>query len=228
MDLIRSARLAVPHGFTGRGLDLRARAADWERAAGAVLPGAGAGAIACLEQVHGAAVVRVEAPAGALAPAGRADALVTTRPGTILAVRAADCLPVLLSAPGGVAAAHAGWRGLAAGVVPAALAALLLATGAAADEVTALLGPHATRLETGDDVARALGAAGVPEAAWRAGGRGEKHLVDLAGAAEAQLRAAGVVRVERTGGCTLTEPARFWSHRREGAAAGRQAGLIAL
>lgn len=238
----------VRHGFTTRrggvsrgpfeslnlalrpGEDPLAVVENWERAAGALLPGARAADLALADQVHGAAVLRVSRPSGPLHTLGAADALVTTRPGTILAVRGGDCLPVLLAAPGGVAAAHAGWRGVALGVVPAALQALLVASGASPGEVRVAIGPHATgaRFETGPDVPAALLRAGVPAAAFLTGERGGKALVDLAGAVEAQLRAAGVRHVERVAGCTLDEPARFFSHRREGQRTGRQAGLIAL
>lgn len=238
----------VRHGFTTRrggvsrgpleslnlalrpGEDPAALVENWERAAGALLPGARAGQVALVDQVHGAAVLRASCPSGPLRTLGPADALVTTRPGTILAVRGGDCLPVLLAAPGGVAAAHAGWRGVALGVVPAALQALLAASGAAPAEVRAAIGPHATgpRFETGPDVPAALLRAGIPAAAFLAGERAGKALVDLAGAVEAQLRAAGVRQVERVAGCTLGEPERFFSHRREGERTGRQAGLIAL
>lgn len=178
---------AVRHGFTTRGggcsvgalagLNLALRAGEapdrlrenWERAARTLLPEAGAGQVALLDQVHGGAVLPVEAPTGPLGTLGAADALVTTRRGLILAVRTADCLPVLLAAPGGVAAAHAGWRGVAAGVVPAALRALLAATGAAPGEVRVALGPHATRLEVGPEVVEAFAAAGIPQAAWAVG-----------------------------------------------------------
>ncbi len=94
-----------------------------------------------LRQVHGTRVVRVvAADAQPGAPVHEADASVTTQRGVACTVLVADCLPVLLAAPGGVAAAHAGWRGLAGGVVDAALAALCDAAGCAPGEVRAWLG----------------------------------------------------------------------------------------
>lgn len=256
-----SALPGLRHGFTGRpggcsqgplaALNLALRAGEsperlrenWARALLALEAGAGPEALALLDQVHGGDVLRVEAGSGPLATLGAADALVTTRPGLVLAVRTADCLPVLLAVapgpeggdragapgPGGVAAAHAGWRGVAAGVVPAALRALLDATGARPEQVVAALGPHATRLEVGPEVAEAFTRAGIPTAAWLAAGAGPagRVRVDLAGAVAAQLEAAGVSRVERVAGCTLRE-ARFFSHRRDGPETGRQAALIAL
>src|SRR5690606_36130192 len=102
---------------------------NWRRVARTLDPVLDARAVALVEQVHGGEVLVVDRAPGPLAPVGRADALVTTTRGVVLAVRAADCAPVLLAAPGGVAAAHAGWRGVAASVVVAALEALLAATG---------------------------------------------------------------------------------------------------
>src|SRR5690606_30770246 len=141
---------------------------NWRRVAGSLDPALDAGAVALVEQVHGGDVVVVEHAPGPLAPVGRADALVTTRPGVVLAGRAADCAPVLLAAPGGVAAAHAGWRGVAARVVEAALEALLAATGAAPGDVRAAIGPHigAAAFEVGDEVVAAIEATGVPRDAF--------------------------------------------------------------
>lgn len=214
----------VAHGFTGRGPDLARRDVEaWDRAAGAL--GLAGRDVALVDQVHGAEVVAV-ARAG---HAGRADALVTTTRGVVLAVRVADCVPVLLAAPGGVAAIHAGWRGTAAGIVARALAELLRAARADAGQVRAAIGPHIGQgaFEVGDEVVRALEATGVDRGAFaRDGPRGRPH-VDLGAVIAAQLRALGVTGVERVGPCTASDE-RLWSHRRDGAAAGRQGGLIAL
>lgn len=249
--LLRATSLAalpgVAHGFTTReggvsappyeGLNLGRRPGErpealvenWARVARALDAGLGADAVALVEQVHGGEVVVVDRPPGPLTPAARADALVTTTPGVILAVRAADCAPVLLAAPGGVAAAHAGWRGVAAGVIVAALEALLRATGARPGEVRAAIGPHIgpDAFEVGDEVVEAIARTGPPRAAFsRPGPRGRPH-VDLGAALAAQLAARGVTCVERVGGCTTRDP-RLWSHRRDGERGGRQAGVIAL
>ncbi len=183
--------------------------------------------VALLEQVHGDRVVRVDAPTGPLATVGPADGAVTTEPGLVLAVRVADCVPVLLAAPGGVGVAHAGWRGLAAGILPACVGALCIATGCRPEQVRAAVGPHAGvgAYETGDAVVEALVAAGLDRARIaRPGPRGRLH-TDLGAAAHDQLRQAGVARIATVGRCTLTDTA-FFSHRRDGAATGRQAGLI--
>ncbi len=250
--MLRAASLrAVPgvaHGFTTRAggvstglhgaLNLARRPDEgdetlrenWRRALVALGPGFGEDALALAHQVHGAAVTHVATGAGPLGVVGAVDGLITTTPGVVLAIRTADCVPVLLAAPGGVGAAHAGWRGAVAGVVPATVAALCAATGARPDEVVAVIGPHisAAVYEVGDEVCAGLRAAGVPEVDFlRHGPRGRPH-VDLGGAVAAQLRAVGVRDVTHVDGCTLGEPERFHSHRRDGAAAGRQAALVAL
>lgn len=251
LPLLRAASLqampGVVHGFTTRvggvspppyeGLNLGRRPGErleallenWARVAGALDPRLGPDDVALVEQVHGGEVVRVERPGGPLRPMARADALVTTTPGALLAVRAADCAPVLLAVPGGVAAAHAGWRGAAAGVVRAALEALLAATGARPGDVRAAIGPHIgpDAFEVGREVIDGLAATGVPRGVFvREGPRGRPH-VDLSAALIAQLAALGVGAVERVGGCT-TADARLWSHRRDGERGGRQAGVIGL
>ncbi len=241
-------RRGVPGGFTcrvggvSRGplstLNLARRpgesdadlAENWGRVAAALRPGWRAEQIALIEQVHGREVVRVGRPRGPFTPLGAGDALVTTRPGVVLAIRVADCVPVLLSAPGGVAAVHSGWRGTAAGVVAAAVERLVEETGAAASEMVAAIGPHISgaAYRVGEEVVQALVAAGLTEARFctRAEPDGAPH-VDLGAAVAEQLERAGVGAIERAGGCTAQDP-RFFSHRAEGAATGRQAAVIAL
>jgi YfiH family protein len=177
-------------------------------------------------QVHGARVV----PLDALAPGLEADAIVATPPRRAVAVRVADCVPVLLAAPGGVAAVHAGWRGTAAGIVAASLEALCAATGAPAGSVRAAIGPSVCGrcYVVGDEVVAGVRAAvgdAAPDGAWLARDDAATR-VDLKAANAAVLRARGV-RVEVLPACTICSPG-FWSHRRDGAAAGRQVGAIAL
>jgi len=180
-----------------------------------------------LEQVHGAEVVRISADHAALPPP-RADASVCTEPGVACTVLVADCLPVLLAAPGGrgVAAAHAGWRGLAGGVVEAALAALCEAAGCAPGEVWAWLGAciGPRRFEVGAEVVAALG--GGARFAPRPGVEG-KWLADLAGLARDRLHAAGVAQVAGGRWCTFEDARRYYSYRRDGAT-GRMAAAIWL
>ncbi|HEY2190232.1 MAG TPA: peptidoglycan editing factor PgeF [Caldimonas sp.] len=189
-----------------------------------------------LRQVHGARVVHVaggDAVAGA--PVHEADAAVTTVPGIACVVQAADCLPVLLAAPHGraVGAAHAGWRGLAGGIVEAAVAAVSEAAGCAPAELSAWLGacigPDA--FEVGADVLAAFGVdpdedAATTTAAQRFRARdGRKWLADLAGLARDRLAAAGVQRVDGGYWCTVTDRKRFFSYRRDGKT-GRMAAAI--
>lgn len=234
-----AGRAEVVHGFStrvgpapGQALDLALRDGDpealvarWEWALGELGAGVGAERLAVVSQVHGATVRVVDAPGGPLAPFGEADALVTTRPGLALAIRVADCVPIVLVSPRGVAAVHAGWRGVVARIVPAAVGALVAVTGDEAGEVHAAIGPciGGAAYRVGEEVPSGLRAAGLRDADFRV--EGEALRVDLARAVAAQLRAAGVTTVESLGLCTHDDP-RFFSHRREGAAAGRQVALV--
>jgi YfiH family protein len=170
-------------------------------------------------QVHGATVRRVRAAGGrgGEALAVDADGHATALRGVGAMVLVADCLPVLLAAPGAVAALHAGWRGLAAGVLEEGVSALAEVGGAGA--VRALIGPGAGPCcyEVGEEVHAAFGGAGRI---------GERN-IDLPALARERLVAAGVEEVERVGICTICD-ARLYSHRREGARAGRQAGIVWL
>jgi hypothetical protein len=175
---------------------------------------------AWLEQVHGARVLDLDTEA-----IGAADGAVTARPGVVCAVLTADCLPVLLCDAAGrrVGVAHAGWRGLLAGVLPAAVRAL----GVPPDQILAWLGPAIGQAayEVGADVRDAFLAV-QPEAAARflQNSRG-RWQADLYGLARDSLGAAGVTAVYGGGFCTFRESARFFSHRRE-APCGRMATLI--
>jgi YfiH family protein len=180
-----------------------------------------------LEQVHGAGVVVVARDnVDALrASPPRADALVTRLAGCTLAIRVADCIPVLLAArdEGVIGAAHAGWRGLAAGVVEATLAAM----DVPAHAVAAWLGPAigATAFEVGADVHAAFVAGDPGAAAHFAALRAGKWLCDLRALARRRLAAAGVAAIAVDASCTHGEPARFFSYRRDGAS-GRMAAFV--
>jgi polyphenol oxidase len=181
-----------------------------------------------LEQVHGRRVVRIGlADVDPGAPIHRADASLTTEAGIACAIQTADCLPVLFAAPGGraVGAAHAGWRGLAAGVLEATLAAVAEAAACAPAEVAvwlgACIGPQ--RFEVGRDVVDAFGEAG---AGRRFVPHGEaKWLADLAGLATDRLVAAGATAIDGGTWCTHTDASRFYSYRRDGVT-GRMAALV--
>lgn len=181
------------------------------------------GRLVWMEQVHGdrVAVVTV-ADAGAPVPA--TDALVTGEAGLALVVLVADCVPVLLADPaaGVVAAAHAGRRGLAAGVVPRTLA-VMAAAGATVRRVQAWLGPSVCSLCYEVPSALCDEVAAVVPAARARSSRGTPALAVSVGVA-AQLRAAGVARVERSRRCTAEDPSCF-SYRRDGVT-GRFAGVV--
>jgi YfiH family protein len=173
-------------------------------------------------QVHGSTVQRVReiAGSGGEAVAIDADGHATALAGVGTMVLTADCLPVAIGAEtagGGavVAMAHAGWRGLAAGVLEEAVRALheLGATG----PIEAVVGPCAgiCCYEVGEEVHAAFGTAGE----YR---RGKN--IDLRAIARDKLLAAGVASVSHAEACTICDE-RFFSHRRQGKAAGRQAGI---
>lgn len=168
---------------------------------------------AWLAQVHGNAVADLDAPAGDRPP--EADAAATSAPGRVAVVLTADCLPVFLCRDDGsrVAVAHAGWRGLAAGVLENAVAAV----GGPPHRVLAWLGPAIgpAAFEVGPEVREAF--AGVQREAGiafvpRGGG---KYLADLYALARLRLASAGVAAVSGGGFCTWTERERFFSYRRE-------------
>ena len=170
-----------------------------------------------LDQVHGAEVVIVNDHASRARDDRwpRADAAVTRAVDVALAVRVADCLPVLFSDRAGsvVGAAHAGWRGLAAGVLENAVAAM----GCAPANVVAWLGPAigAAAFEVGDDVRDAfVGSDAVAAAAFVRGRPGKWH-ADLDALARQRLAHAGVGAVTGGGVCTASDPARFFSFRRD-------------
>lgn len=178
---------------------------------------------AYLDQVHGTRIVDLEREAG-LEPA---DGSVARSSGHVCAIQVADCLPVLFATSTGsaVAAAHAGWRGLAAGVLEAVIARM----GGDPGQLLAWLGPAiGTRhFEVGEEV-RAQFLAHDPgsASAFQANPRG-RWQCDLYALAGQRLRAAGVLSIHGGGWCTYAEPARFFSYRRDGRC-GRMAALIWL
>jgi YfiH family protein len=184
-----------------------------------------------LQQVHGTRVVRFHAaaraapggPAESLGPLEIADAAVTSDAGVVLAILTADCLPVLFCSADGrtVAAAHAGWRGLAGGVLEATVAAM------DADHVMAWLGPAAgpARYEVGEEVRAAFVDRDARAAAAFVATRPGHWLVDLPALARRRLAGVGVTRVGGGTECTMADPARFYSYRRDGKT-GRMATLV--
>lgn len=187
-----------------------------------------------LKQVHGVAVAQV-ASAG---PALEADAAWTEHAGVALAVLVADCLPVLFvarSASGqvlAVAAAHAGWRGLAGGVLEHSVAALR--ARAADAQVQAWLGPciGADAFEVGEDVLRGFGrepGAAGPGFTYQPRADGSpRWRADLQGLARQRLQALEVELLGADATCTVSAPSRFFSFRRDGALSGRFGAFIGL
>jgi YfiH family protein len=176
-----------------------------------------------LHQVHGAGVVRADVAA----PMTRADASWTDSPNAVCVVLAADCLPVLFAADDGscVAAAHAGWRGLAGGVLEASIAALPVAPVRLSAWLGPCIGPQA--FEVGEEVRETFVAQDPAAAACFAPARPGKWMTDLAALARRRLMIAGVNRVYGEGACTVTDAHRFYSFRRDGVC-GRMASLVWL
>lgn len=175
-----------------------------------------------LRQVHGVDVHEADGEAGQEEPA--ADAAVARRGGVVLAILTADCLPVLFASDDGetIGAAHAGWRGLAGGVLEATLRQMAMAPS----RVLAWLGPAigATSYEVGAEVRAAFVDADAPSAAAFQPTRPGHWTCDLAALARRRLALAGVVRVYGGGLDTFTD-ARFYSYRRE-RDTGRFASLV--
>jgi len=178
---------------------------------------------AWLAQVHGTTVADLDA----VGASGPADAAFTHRRGQVCAILTADCLPILLAAESGdlVGAAHAGWRGLAAGVIEATVSAM----AAAPQSLLAWLGPAIgpAHFEVGPEVREALltgdsGAAG----AFVENTRG-RFMADLPALVRRRLEALGVSRIYGGDECTYAAEERYFSHRRDGMT-GRQATLIWL
>jgi polyphenol oxidase len=174
--------------------------------------------LATAGQVHGARVVEVTGPGHQ----PECDALLTTVPGLALAVTTADCMSLLYDAPGGIAAAHAGWRGTADGMPAATLAALCERTNVRPADVRVHIGPciRGCCYEVGADVAGRFPA----EALRRVGG---SLRLDLPTAARLSLLAAGLTPdcLFDTGACTACEPHWYFSHRRDAGRTGRMWGV---
>ena len=177
--------------------------------------------LATAGQCHGTRVTEAQAPGHH----PECDALVTRVPGVVLAVTTADCMSILYSAPGAVAAVHSGWRGTADGMPVRALEAVCRLAGCASDAVQVAIGPaiRGCCYEVGDDVASRFPAEAVRATSGR-------PRLDLPCAASLALRAAGV-RTESltdTGACTSCDPALYFSHRRDHGRTGRLWGVAAL
>jgi YfiH family protein len=230
-ELLHWDGLGTPHAFETRHGDLRSE-----------LPLR----VLRLRQVHGGEVhvIRPETVLDAYAagapedrPAG--DALVTATRGITVAVATADCVPVLVHDPvaEAVGAAHAGWRGVAAGVVAETLLVMVNEFGTVPANCRAAIGPcvGASAYRVGQDVRDAFRAGGLPEDLFRspendAEGSPTTWLCDLGRAVVCQLRDAGLTdgSIWLASRCTVSEQDAFHSYRRDGTAAGRMTSGIAL
>lgn len=181
------------------------------------LAGSRAATLVTVHQTHSADTVRVDRPWPPEA-APVADALVTDRPGVVLAVLTADCAPVLLAdgEAGVIGAAHAGWKGARSGVIGSVVAAMT-AIGARPERITAAIGPTIgpASYEVGPEFrARFLADDPALDRFFRPRPGTAKVLFDLPGYVATRLRAAGVGHIETIAADTLAEEARYFSHRR--------------
>lgn len=229
------------HFFTTRQLRLRGAGVevrDWAQVARAI--GVEPERLLRPRQVHGREVVAVTgADLRRFSDGARpdADVVITDDPSLALAVQVADCVPVLMAdrRTGAVAAAHAGWRGTAAGVLQAAVASLASHFGARACDLVAALGPSIGPCcyAVGQDVADAFAAAGHAPASigrWFSRGSDGRYLLDMWAATCDQLTGAGVApeHIHAARLCTAHDPGRFFSHRVEGSGTGRMAAVIRI
>lgn len=180
-----------------------------------------------LSQVHGTRVARLT---HADTPSCEADAAITTEPGLACTIMVADCLPVLFAAPAarGVGAAHAGWRGLAGGVLEATVQALCEAAACEPEDLSAWLGPciGPRQFEVGAEVLEAFGPTAARRFIERRRADGAlRWLADLPSLGRDRLRAAGVGRVSGGAWCTASDPSRFFSFRRD-RVTGRMAAAV--
>jgi YfiH family protein len=181
-----------------------------------------------VHQVHGASVLRV-APEAGFSNGACADAMITADASRLLAIRVADCVPLLVSSDDGavVAAIHAGWRGVVAGIVGNAINAMNIAPG----RLVAAIGPCIgfDSFEVGSEVMHEFTRALLDDAPLRKhAGDANKGFVDLRAAVRLQLRHAGLSddRIDTTDRCTFRDADEFFSHRRDRGVTGRMAAMI--
>ncbi len=178
-----------------------------------------------LSQVHGRRVRRVssdEQPEVVRQEEG--DGLWTSEAGVAVAIRVADCIPLLIAHPksGTVAAVHAGWRGVEARIAQAAIETMAVEPS----ELVCAVGPHirVEKFEVGEDIAQRLAEVAHGQDVIDRGY--DKPHVDLTTVLMAQLRALGVETIDDVGGCTHSDPQRFFSYRRDGSSGRHIAGIV--
>lgn len=247
LELLRVEGFGAPHAFTTReggvsrgpysslnlGLSTGDVIVDVRENRRRVLCAAGAdpSAVARVHQVHGATVIRAQDAT----PESRADALISDDPAWTLVISYADCVPVLLFDPvvRAVAAVHAGWRGMARGVVGAAVRAMCDAYGCDPADLRAAIGPaiSGAAYQVGSDVVEAFTAAGFQSAHARPDPETPgRYRLDVPAATGEALHAAGVPpgQVRDGAWCTLRDATRFYSHRRDGPRTGRHWALVTI
>jgi YfiH family protein len=230
---LRCERLGAPHLFTSRDVTLRDNEREWAAVAASL--GVPQDRLRMVKQVHGihTAVAR---RGGAVAwEKPQADIIVSDDPSVAIAVRVADCAPILLfdSVANVVGAAHAGWRGAAANAATAAVRALQKEFGAHPANMVAAIGPCLRGCcgEVGPEVVEAFRAGGADRAsiaAWFSPGTGDRSFLDLERANRSQLERAGLNpdNIHAAGLCTKTHHDRLHSYRADLNAAGRMIGAI--
>lgn len=202
----------VVHGFSNAEYDLSPHAQDWSKFSSFFGPQY---EYALVSQVHGDLCLRAD-HSGLI---GEADALITNRKGLVLAIRTADCVPVLVEAENEVIVIHAGWRGIANGIIEKTLSNVQNLHGAA-------VGPciSVDAYEVGFEVVEGIASAGVPKDVFVREQQPRPH-VDLKAAAMFQLQRAGVPSIDVLPHCTYLSQ-NFHSYRRDGNRSGRLAGFI--
>lgn len=195
--------------------------ADNRRQLCAGLPGARR--IQWLQQVHGAEVI----DADMAMPCPTADGSVSRDPGVVCAVLTADCLPLLLCSDDGavVAAAHAGWRGMLAGVIERTLTAMAVDPSRLRVWIGPAIGPAV--YEVGEELRQRFADDAPAQAAFFAPSA-ERFLADLPGLAQWRLQRAGVTDVRVSGLCTHADARRFYSYRRDGRCGRQLCGIYRL
>ena len=250
IEYLTADGISVPHGFTTRfggvstghlasmnigihrGDELR-KVAENYKILGSVI-GFDIDDVVAAKQIHSDIIYKVTAAdrGGCLIEGASpvCDGLITNVPGIALNVFTADCTPILYHDPvtGAVGAAHAGWRGTAAGIAGKTVQAMVAAYGCNPEDIRAAIGPHIGPccFETDRDVPDAMVAALGEDALAYIEKRGNKYYLDLTQINSAFLRRAGVQYIESCPDCTACQPDRFWSYRRAGANRGSQGAII--
>jgi YfiH family protein len=225
--------MPAPHLFTSSDLVLRQDDAEWTAVAASL--GVERDRLLLLKQVHGVDTAVARRGRAGSWDRPHADIIVTDDPGVAIGVRVADCAPILLydRAANAAGAAHAGWRGTAAGAARSVVSAMEREFGTNPANLIAAIGPclGACCGEVGPEVVEAFRAGGADRRAldaWFTAGRGDRSYLDLEGANRDQLAQAGVKAssIYSAGLCTKTHHDRLHSYRAAREAAGRQLGAI--